>query len=325
MAGQLWGTSTTGGYMYSNELSDVLRTQVRATAKMRQLCDAQDFSDKGLHKGQTVTWNVYSAINQNGTILTEGTAMPEAGFTVQQGTATVQEWGNSVPFTSLTDYYAAHSVTEVVRNVLARDARETLDRAAHAQFKQTLLRIVPTNGTSTSAITLTTNGTATGTNNVALGKNHIRAVADTMKERNIPPYAGDDYVAIARPTTYRQLRNDLESVNQYTETGYGKVLKGEIGRYEGMRFVEQTNVLSGRSNNGTGWTNGLSDWCFFMGADTVAEVMAVPPEIRGKIPTDYGRSLGMAWYALEGFGIVYQAGNDPGATNSRIVMWDSAA
>ena len=42
-------------------------------------------------------------------------------------------------------------------------------------------------------------------------------------------------------------------------------------------------------------------------------------------PTDYGRSLGMAWYALEGFGIIYQSGNDPSATNSRILKWDSAS
>jgi hypothetical protein len=52
----------------------------------------------------------------------------------------------------------------------------------------------------------------------------------------------------------------------------------------------------------------------------VAEGVAVPEEMRGKIPTDYGRSKGIAWYYLGGFGIVHTL-----AQNVRIVKWDSAA
>jgi N4-gp56 family major capsid protein len=316
--------------MYSDELSDVLRTEVRSTNKFRQLCDAQDFSDKGLHHGQTVTWNVYSKLAGTATTLAETTAMPETNFTVTQGTATVLEWGRAVPFTSLVDYFAKHSVNDVVRNVLARDCRETLDRAAHTEFNKTLIRYV---GTATAAAgVVTTNGTATATNSSALNKYHIRAMVDTAKERNIPPFAGDDYMGIARPTTYRTLRNELETVSQYVESGYAKILRGEIGRFEGVRFIEQSNIPRGRAASGatiipdgTAWSSNASDWFYLMGADTVAEVISVPPEVRGKIPSDYGRSLGAAWYALEGFGIIYNSSNDPGATNSRVIKWDTAA
>jgi N4-gp56 family major capsid protein len=329
-AGQVWSTNSLGGFLYADELSDVLRTEVRSTNKFRQLCDAQDFSDKGLHHGQTVTWNVYSKLDGTATTLAETTAMPETNFRVTQGTATVLEWGRAVPFTSLVDYFAKHSVNEVTRNVLARDCRETLDRAAFAEFNKTALRYV---GTATAAAgVLTTNGTATATNSSALNKYHVRAIVDTMKERNIPAYSGDDYMAIGRPTGYRVLRNELETVSQYVESGYAKILRGEIGRFEGCRFIEQTNIPRGRAASGATtipdgvvWSSSQADWCFFMGADTVAEVISVPPEVRGKIPSDYGRSLGMAWYALEGFGIIYSSGNDPAATNARIIKWDSAA
>jgi N4-gp56 family major capsid protein len=329
-AGQVWSTNSLGGFLYSDELSDVLRTEVRATNKFRQLADAQDFSDKGLHHGQLVTWNVYSKLDGTATTLAETTAMPETNFRVTQGTATVLEWGRAVPFTSLVDYFAKHSVNEVTRNALARDCRETLDRAAFAEFNKTALHYV---GTATAAAgVLTTNGTATATNSSALNKFHVRALVDTMKERNIPAFSGDDYLAIARPTTYRTLRNELETVNQYVESGYGKILRGEIGRFEGVRFIEQSNIPRGVSAsgattipNGTAWSSNVSDWCFFMGADTVAEVISVPPEVRGKIPSDYGRSLGMAWYALEGFGIIYNSTSDPSATNARIIKWNSAS
>ena len=52
MAGQLWAVNSLGGYQYSLELSDILRTAVQPLVKFRQFCDAKDFTDKGLHKGK---------------------------------------------------------------------------------------------------------------------------------------------------------------------------------------------------------------------------------------------------------------------------------
>lgn len=53
--------------------------------------------------------------------------------------------------------------------------------------------------------------------------------------------------------------------------------------------------------------------------DTVAEAMAIPEEIRGKIPSDYGRSKGVAWYYLGAFGLVHTV-----AAQARIMRWESA-
>lgn len=240
--------------------------------------------------------------------------MPETNFTVTQGTMTITEFGNSVPYTGLLDNMSEVPVTERIRVVLKNDAVKTFDTAAAAEFNKALLRVVPTAGTDTSSVVLTTNGTATLTNNVALGKDHIKSIVDLMKERNIPGYMGEDYMALAHPTTFRTLKNNLESIHQYTTEGFGMILNGEIGRFEGVRFVEQTGVAK------TGFTNAKSNWCYFFGEDTVAEGVAIPEEIRGKIPGDYGRSRGIAWYALEGFALTQIT-----AANARVVKWDSAA
>lgn len=313
MAGQLWATNNLGGYMYSNRLSKVLRYAVQPLVKFRQFADVKDAAGQGKNKGETYNWNVYSDVAQQGTTLTETSTMPETNFTITQGTLTVTEYGNSVPYTGKLDDLSLHSVTEVIDKVLKIDAKKAFDIAAHAQFNATPLRVVPTGGTATDAVTLTTNGTATATNNVALGKNHVKAIVDLMKERNIPPYMADDYVAIAHPTTWRAFRNDLETVHQYTDRGFQMILNGEIGRYEGVRFVEQTNIAKGT------FANAKSNWAYFFGGDTVAEAIVIPEEMRGKIPTDYGRSRGIAWYYLGGFGIVHTA-----AAQARIVKWDSA-
>ena len=326
MAGQVWHTDTLGGFMYSDQLSDVLRTALQPMTKFRQFCDAKDATSKGLHAGDTFHWNVYSDVAQQGGDLAETDVMPETNFTITQGSLTVTEAGNSVPYSGKLDDLSLHPVKEVIKKALKNDAVKALDAKAHAQFDSTKLTVAA--ATSTTAVTLEETGTCTVTNNVALGKGHVKAIVDIMKERDIPMYNGNDYFAVAWPTTFRQLRNDLESVHQYVDQGFQYILNGEIGRYEGVRFIEQTNIAKGGAADSTIWTpttpdpwnNGASDWAFFFGEDTVAEALVIPEEIRGKIPTDYGRSKGVAWYYLGGFGIVHTA-----AAQSRILKWDSAA
>lgn len=330
MAGQLWAVPAEGGYLYSDELSDTLRSQLQAATKFRQLCDAEDGSEKGLHRGDLFNWNVFSDLGTQGGRLDETNPIPETGFTVDQKSLTITEYGNSVPYTGKLDAAAKQDVVTIIDKTLKDDARKCFDIEAFTQFKATPLRVAPTSGTSTSAVTLTTNGATATTNNVAMGTGHIKAISDLMKERNIAAYAGDDYFCISHPTTFRNVQNELETVRQYTESGITQIMNGEKGRYENIRFIEQNFIAKGGANDSTtydpwtrtadAWNNAKSSWAFFMGRDTVMEAPVILEEIRAKIPGDYGRSRGIAWYAMTGFGIVHDD-----ATNARIVMWDSAA
>ena len=332
MAGQLWGVNSLGGYMYSLELSDILRTAVQPLCKFRQFADAKDFTDKGLHKGQSFTWNIYNDVSSQGTTLVETSTLAESNFTIAQGTGTVTELGNSVPYTGFLDNLSKHPVQEIINKVLKNDAKKGLDGQAWYQFSSTPLKVVPSGsgstGTSTISVTLTTNGTATLTNSVAFSNLHVKSIVDAMKERNIPPYMGDEYFGIAWPTTWRPMKNNLEGVYQYRDEGFQMIYNGEIGKYEGVRFIEQTNIPHGNYNSGnyvtassfTPWVNGLSDWIYFFGEDTVAEALVVPEEMRGKIPTDYGRAKGIAWYYLGGFALTQTQ-----ALQARILQWSSAA
>lgn len=323
MAGQVWGVNSLGGYMYSRQLSNVLRMSVQPLVKFRQFCDVRDASQQGKKKGDVFTWDVFSDVATAGGVLTETNTMPETNFTITQGTLTITEAGNSVPYSGKLDNLSKFPVMELIQKVLKNDAVKSFDRLAWTQFNQTLLRVIPTGGTDTAAITLYTNGTVTGTNSIAYNNAHAKAIVDTMKERNIPAYLGDDYYALSWPSTLRTFKNNLETIHQYSDTGFKLIMNGEVGRYENTRYVEQTNIAKGTGTDGitqTAWTNSKSDWMFFFGNDTVAEAICVPEEMRGKIPSDYGRSKGVAWYYLGGFGIVHTL-----AANVRIVKWDSAA
>lgn len=331
MSGNLWAVNTLGGFMYQDNLSKEFREAVQPEVKFRQFADLQ--SAYGKNRGENFHWNVYLNIQTQGGTLVETNTMPESNFTVIQGTLTVNEYGNSVPYTGKLEALAKESVKKPVMRSLKNDAKKAFDGAAHSQFNNTLLRIVPSAGTSTGTIVLTTDGTATTTNNIAFQKEHAKLVSDLMKERNIPTYSNDDYFALAWPSTYRTLKNNLESIYQYTSEGFGMIMNGEIGRYENIRFVEQTYIPKGGAADSTtwdvdtgtadAWNNGLSDWIFFCGEDTVVEGIAIAEEIRAKIPGDYGRSKGVAWYYLGGFGIVHNNANN--TDQNRIIKWDSAA
>lgn len=328
MSAMNWADPDEGGYLYNDELSEVLREQVQALTKFRPLCDADDGEAKGLHRGETFRWNVYSDVGTQGRELSEFQEMPETNFTISVKSLTITEAGNSVPFTGKLQSLAKQKVETIIDKTLRHDARKYFDIKAWAQFEQCDLRASVTTGTT--AITLDTDGTATDTNNVAMGTGHVKAIVDTMKERNIPGFVGDDYVCITHPTTLRTFKNQLESLHQYTDGGIGRIMNGEIGKYEGVRFVEQNFIPKGGAEDSVtfdpytrtadAWNNAQSSWAFYFGADTVMEALAIPEEIRAKIPGDYGRSRGIAWYTLGGFGIVHDD-----ATNCRILKWDSAA
>lgn len=330
MAGQLWSVPAEGGYLYSDQLSKYLRMAAQPRTKFRQFADAKDATQKGLHAGDKFNWNTFTALATQGRRLSETQPIPETGFTIQQKTMTIFEGGNSVPYTGKLQLLGQQDVEQIIEVTLLDDFRKFMDIEVFNQFNLTPLRVAPTGGNSTTSVTLSTNGVTGIVNNVALGTGHTKAISDIMKERNIPAFFMDDYMVLTHPSTLRTYKNQLEAIKVYTETGMTHIFNGEVGRYESCRHVEQNFIPKGGANDSTlfdpytstadPWDNGQSSWAFYFGADTVTEAVVVPEEIRAKIPGDYGRSRGIAWYYLGGFGLVHDDAQD-----ARIVKWDSAS
>lgn len=335
MAGQLWVVNSLGGYFASFNLSKELRMGVQAHAKFRQFCDVRDAFGSVQQRGQTFTWDVVPMMTRASRALTETNTMPQTNATVVQGTLTMNERGVSVPYTGMLEAMSMFSVKQPIMKVLKYDAAMDLDALVHQQFNKTPMRFAAS--ASADSVSLTTNSTATVTNSVAMSTTNFKSMIDTIKGRNVPPYEHGDYYAIARPLALRGFKNTLETLSQYTVTGFERIMNGEVGRfYEDCRVVEQTNIPAGGaadsttfdpfSNTGDAWNTaspaGAGDWMFVFGEDTCCEAVHTPEEMRAKIPDDYGRSKGVAWYALLGYGITH---NDSSALGEvRIFKFDSA-
>jgi hypothetical protein len=292
-----------------------------------QFCDIRDAWSKVQRTGQTFTWDTVPMMSRANRALSETNTIPQGNHTILQGTLTMSERGFSVPYTEALESLAMVSVRAPIMKVLKYDAMVDLDCVAHAEFNKTPLRAAST-GTAVN-VTVTTNSSATLTVTDNIGQVQWRSIVDEMKGRNIPLYDNKSYWAIARPLGLRLMKNQLEAVHQYTETGLQMIMNGEIGRYEDTRVVEQTVIPRGGATDSTtfnaftdtadNWDTG-GDWVFFFGADTVCEAVHTEEEIRAKNPDDFGRSKGIAWYALLGYGITHT-----NVTQARIIKFDSAA
>jgi hypothetical protein len=331
MAGQLFAVNSLGGFYTAAKLSKELRMGVRSTSKFRQFADVRDAWSKVTRQGQTFNWDVVPMMSRGNRALSETSTIPQGNHTVVQGTLTMSERGNSVPYSDFLESLAEVSVRQPLMKILKYDALCDIDCLVHAEFNKTPMRVAAT--ATGDAVTLTTNSTATLTVSQQISKTNFKSVIDLMKGRDVPFYTDSDYYMIARPGGLRGLKDGLESVFQYTTDGLEMIANGEIGRYNECRVVEQTVVPAGGAadsttfdafgNTADGWNAAANpDWAFFIGADTVCEAVHTPEEIRAKIPDDYGRSKGIAWYALLGYGITHNSSNT--LANVRIFKFDSA-
>jgi N4-gp56 family major capsid protein len=309
MAGQLWATGTLGGNLAQPYLTKWLRTVSQPLMRFRQVCDIKEAIGK--HQGDTFNWDIIADIASAGGTLAETDTVPQTNFTVTKGTLSVTEYANSIPFTRKLLELSQHELKGIVRTSLANDMAKVLDKAVFAVMQGSPLVYQASAGTDTSNVVLYTDGTGTQTNEVPLSYNHVVEIVDSMKERNIPAYDGTDYLCIGHPSTFSNIRHGLIGVGQYTDTGYNKILNGEIGRFNGVRFIEQTNVDKLTPTNAA-----AKSWACFIGGEAVIEAISVPEEVIMKEITDFGRSLGLAWYCILGYGLGWTA-----AAQSRIAWW----
>jgi N4-gp56 family major capsid protein len=326
MASQIWTTGSLGGFFYSNQLSNELRVALQPQCKFRQFAEVYAAFGKG--KGETFTWDIAGNVVTQGRTLTETSTVPQTNITITQGTGTVTEGGNKVNYTKKLETLAQIGPRRVFVQALRNDAKKFFDILAWTQLNRTPLRI---GSSTTTSIALSTGGTCTTTNSNAMGKTHVKLIIDAMKERNIGPYVDDDYYAIGWTSTFRTLKNDIEGLSAYTPEGYANIKRGEFGRFESTRFVEQSFIPKGGAADSTthdpytgtadAWNNAAtgSDWAFFLGEDPLVEAVVVPEEVRAEQPRDLGRSMDIGWYYLGGFALTRTA-----AADATVVKWDSA-
>lgn len=306
MAGQIWSVNASGGYLSNPKLSKTLRHAAQPMFKFRQFTRMEKAIGK--NKGDTLDYNKVSNIQTQGGTISEASRIPETNILIRRGQMTLEEYGNSIPFTGKLDDLSEFSVDNIITRALRDDMAKVMDAAVATVFKTTDVSYSPTSASAGTWNVAGSPASATSTLNLF----HVKEVIDAMKTglfgsgnqgNPVQPWDGENYICIASVNALRALKDDedFEEVMKYADPE--RLLTGEVGRIYGCRFIEtnNTSVLAPHATSGN---------AIFFGADPVIEAVAVAEEIRAKIPEDYGRSKGIAWYALLGFERVWDFSTD---------------
>src|SRR3990167_948934 len=247
-----FGVAADGGRSATLHLTKMLRYQAQPLMRCRAAVEPIE-GGAGKGRGDTVLFNkIGNVVDANGTAITGGSLSETATITGgkapwRQGSVVMTEYGLKIDFTGKLQALSQYDIEEVVKTTLANDNAKVLNSAAGAQFTAGGIRYSP-NAASTG--TLTTDGTFAATASFAPTADHHREIIDDMHRRNVPNYAGEDYLCIASINWLSGIRNDLEAVMAYTESGQkaseGTGLykyPGEQGRFYGCRFVLDNQFL----------------------------------------------------------------------------------
>lgn len=283
-----------------------MRVVAQPTQRVRQFVQVK--GAKGASRGDRLYFDKVQNLATAGGTLVETSTIPSTNFTILQGTLTITEYGNSIPWTGKLESLGEFDVENSVLVALRNDMGKVLDSAAAAQFTAAELRAVCT--ASGAAAALTSNGTFTATATADLTSASLRSIADDARKRNIPFYDGSSYVCIGSVELLNDMHSDSGTggwvdISKYTAEHAANLFRGEIGKFYFVRFVEETNYFSNTVGNGSAHGQGV-----LFGADAVMEGIAVPEEIRANVPQDFGRDQKLAWYFLGGWQKIWDETND---------------
>ncbi len=297
MAQQLWADQ--GSVLYSPLLATEVEHQAQPESRFVQFCGLKEAWGK--NAGETFTYDIVNNIDTQGGVVTETATVPEHGYSITQGTATLYEYAHGTPWTRKYSELAQANVREAPVKVLANDYAKVMDTAAEYQFNQTRIRYT---AITTASGCWSTTGTATATATAGLNIYHHKNIIDYMYQTMLcGPYSGDDFMAIVSTQAKRGIGDEVEDILMYTKFP----ATGEYGRYYDCRFVRTNHAIS----NAMGLSSAFGEAYYFGGSqEPVAQGMAVKMEVRQKEVGDYGRSMGLAWYTITGFDLSYKQNPD---------------
>lgn len=307
MAQYTWGFDSPSGTFKSHAMSSrIYETAVANTKFMPFVKPVDGFGKK---KGETVTLTRISDISEpTSSQLTEGEKISEDVYAITTTSITAVEHGRSVPFTSLAEDLSHIDFENSVQARLREQMTLSLDTVAATAFKTSTVKYTPTGITSADTTTGAT-FTSAATNNMNMY--HMEQIYDLLYDTYLaPPWEGDKYIGIFRHLAVRGLMRDSDWVEWHKYVGPAAKENGEVGQIENIRIIDTNHGnASGTLGLGkVGTSNVLGEGVVF-GTDAVAMATVQEPELRAKVPGDYGRDKGVAWYGVFGMGAIWTTAN----------------
>lgn len=249
-------------------------------------------------RGKAIVFVKYNNLSGGGALGESDVLTPE-GMTTSEISVPVKEQANSV---QVTEYLLRTSLLDVLGDaskLLANNMAVVLD----GQFRDTVLKTtnVVYGGTATSVGTLSSAS--------AFTTKTVKDAVETLATNNAPRINGDYYVCLAHPHQLRQLRDDSNWINANTYMGRRQLYIGEVGMYEGVVFIETTQMpkltqtqIIAKYGGSPVVTEGYE--AVFIGDNAYAWGIALDVELRDDGVVELGRKHTLGWYGIWGTEII---------------------
>ena len=312
-----------------------MHIQAQPIMRYRQFCDRDP--RMGANRGDTLLFNKFLNVDTPGGPLDENAPFPKTGFKTRQSAAVATEYGNSIPYTEKLERLSKFDLQDAHNRAIINDVGKTINRYSSIEFRKTRMKATPVGTDSTPTLKFELRAASEVTCATAATRQaqveDVLQVIEAMKSgvytssdtgttvatlSPVPPYDKDNnYICICSVGFAGAIRRDQDFINAALYGDPERLFAGEIGRYHGVRFIEDNHILKNTMN-------GYRGEAVFFGAEPVKEISILMEEIRRGVPMDGGRDRSFFWYAILGFKLIWEA-HATDEPDNRIVHFTSSA
>lgn len=257
----------------------------------------------------TITFNLHNFLEAATTPLDEvtdptGAVIPET----TKVTLTAKEYGNWTTVTNaLKQFTFSNSLESDVVTVITQNILDSVDKLVSNVLDSGDNNIVES---STGAISVVANAdlaTATITEN--LTANALRYAVAQLRSKSVATFDGSNYVIFVHPKVASDFRASQAGANWRTAQEYQNItnlINGEIGTWEGVRFVETPRVPNPELKKTTDPVTYYTEYtAFIVGKEAIAEYVTEEFHVvaNGTIVDPLTRKMPIGWKGTGVWGV----------------------
>jgi len=302
-------TTTSSGYgtnLVTLAYDKLIETNLRVLPKFREIADKKVGSLT--HNGSSIRFQFNNDIADTtvaGATLAETVDPDSVAIPATSYIDVAQlELGRSVLPVKKINLMSIANIDPWVANAIGFNMTKTLDNAIVAKLDagSNVVRVAAAavSGTYEGVGTAAAKTTITGTDTIKSAA--VRYAVTKMRAAGVQTKAAGMYVAYIHPEVSNDLRTETGNNVWRTPHDYqnaAPLFGGELGSWEGVRFIESANVTNTQSGSGTGGTQTRVYNTYVTGAQALAEAVWKEPGMEvGVVQDRFNRFSPAGWYGI---------------------------
>jgi len=301
-------TSGVGSNLVTMAYDKLIELNLRTVPQFRAIADKK--VGNPTHDGSSIRFQFYTDIADTtvaGATLSE-TVDPDAVAIPATTTLDISqlELGRVVLPTRKLSLMSLSDVDPWIANAVAFNMALTLDNGVAAVLDAGT-NVIRESAGSLSTTAAKTTITATDT----VKSRDIRYAVTKTRANNVTPRNGSLFLSYIHPEVSADLRTETGNNVWRTPHDYQAaqpLYAGEIGTWEGVRFIETPNMTNTQSGSGTGGTQTRVYNTFVLGQQALAEAVWKEPGIQfGNVVDKLNRFRPVGWYGILNWSVFRQA------------------